>query len=142
MQIRISTNTSANALRFAFDACSDPNIRMYTLLAAVAWATKFHSAERWTQEGKPWLRDMKITDLPLHEVNGSVEEIVAQIFDMQPKRRHDETQKEILVGREGPREDQDKVAGLAFSYASKFPDACRLRLVPPTFRMWLVRGTS
>lgn len=50
------------------------------------------------------------------------EDLVQQIFQMQPKRRHDESQKEILVGREGPREDQDKVAELAFSYASKYPD--------------------
>lgn len=118
----LHTNTSANALRFAFDKCSDPHIRLYTLLAAVAWSTKFHSAERWTQEGKPWLRDMRITDLPVREISGSSEEVVAEIFDMQPKRRHDESQKEILVGREGPREDQDKVADLAFSYANKFPD--------------------
>lgn len=118
----LHTNTSTNALRFAFDECSDPHIRMYTLLAAVAWATKFHSAERWTREGKPWLREMKITDLPLREVNGSPAEFVAKIFDMQPKKRHDESQKEILVGREGPREDQDKVAELAFSYANKFRD--------------------
>lgn len=118
----LHTNTSANALRFAFDECSDPQIRMYTLLAAVAWATKFHSAERWTREGKPWLREMRITDLPLREIAGSPDEVVAEIFDMQPKRRHDESQKEILVGREGPREDQDKVAELAFSFASKFSD--------------------
>lgn len=118
----LHTNTSANALRFAFDECADPHLRMYTLLAAVAWATKFHSLERWTQEGKPWLRNMKITDLPLREMTGSSEEVVAEIFDMQPKRRHDESQKEILVGREGSREDQDKVAELAFSYASKFPN--------------------
>lgn len=118
----LHTNTSANALRFVFDECSDPHIRMYSLLAAVAWATKFHSAERWTQEGKPWLRDMKITNLPLREITGSSEEAVAEIFDLQPKRRHDESQKEILIGREGRREDQDKVAELAFSYASKSPN--------------------
>ena len=95
---------------------------MYTLLAAIAWATKFYSAERTTQDGKPWLRKMKITDLPSQEVNAQPEELIREIFSMQPKRRHDESQREILVGREGIREDQDKVAELAFSYASKYSD--------------------
>jgi hypothetical protein len=47
---------------------------------------------------------------------------VAEIFDLQPKRRHDISQKEILTGREGAREDQDKVARLTFAYALKHPD--------------------
>lgn len=118
----LHTNTSTNSLRFAFDECPDPHTRLYTLLAAVAWATKFYAAERKTKEGRPWLRDMKITDLPIQKVNAQPEEIVREIFSMQPKRRHDESQKEILVGREGAREDQDKVAELAFSYASKYPN--------------------
>lgn len=118
----LHTNTSTNSLRFAFDESSDPKIRMYTLLAAVAWATRFHTAERKTQEGNPWLREFDILKLPIQEVTARPEDLVQQIFQMQPKRRHDESQKEILVGREGPREDQDKVAELAFSYASKYPD--------------------
>lgn len=118
----LHTNTSANALRFAFDECGDLRIRMYTLLAAVAWATKFYQAERMTPEGRTWMRDMKITDLPIHEVGDREEEAVAEIFALQPKRRHDERQKEILTGREGAREEQDKVGELAFAYANKFPD--------------------
>lgn len=118
----LHTNTSANSLRFVFDECSDPKIRMYTLLAAVAWATKFYAAERKTQEGRAWLRDMKITELPIREVDNLPEKVVAEIFDLQPKRRHDVSQKEILTGREGAREDQDKVSELAFSYAHKHPD--------------------
>ncbi len=118
----LHTNTSANSLRFAYDECLDPNIRLYTLLAAVAWATKFYAAERMTKEGKPWLRDLKVTNLPINEVNATPEEIVKEIFAMQPKRRHDESQKEILVGREGSREVQDKIAELAFAYASKYTD--------------------
>lgn len=118
----LHTNTSANALRLAFDECGDLKIRMYTLLAAVAWATKFYQAERKTSEGRAWLRDMKITDLPIREIGDRSGDIVAEIFALQPKRRHDESQKEILTGREGAREEQDKVGELAFAYASKFPD--------------------
>ena len=118
----LHTNTSANALRFAFDECGDSNIRMYTLLAAVAWATKFYQAERKTSEGRPWLRDLKITDLPVREFDERPEDVVAEIFALQPKRRHDESQKEILTGREGVREDQDKIAELAFTYATKYSD--------------------
>ncbi len=118
----LHTNTSANSLRFVFDECTDLNIRMYTLLAAVAWATKFYGAERKTREGRAWLRDLKITDLTIREVGAQPEEVVAEIFTLQPKRRHDESQQEILTGREGTREDQDKVAELTFSYAHKHPD--------------------
>ena len=118
----LHTNTSANALRFAFDQCADLNIRMYTLLAAVAWATKFYAAERVTPNGKMWLRDLNITKFAVREVTAGPQELVAEICDLQPKRRHDESQKEIMVGREGAREDQDRVAELTFAYASKYPD--------------------
>jgi hypothetical protein len=92
---------------------------MYTLLAAIAWATKFYAAERKTAEGRPWLREMKITDISIQHVSDDPKEVVAEIFAQQPKRRHDFSQKEILTGREGTREDQDRIAELAFSYAHK-----------------------
>lgn len=118
----LHTNTSVNALRFVFERCPDKKTRLYTLLAAVAWATKFYAAERVTADGKLWLRNMKITEMPVHQVGGRPEEVVAEIFAMQPKRRHDPSQKEILTGREGSREIQDRVAALAFSYASQYQD--------------------
>jgi hypothetical protein len=118
----LHANTSANSLRFVFGESSDLKTRMYTLLAAVAWATRFYAAERTTAEGRPWLRKMKITELQVQDVSNRPEDVVAEIFALQPKRRHDFTQKDLLVGREGAREDQDKVAELAFSYASTHPD--------------------
>ena len=110
----LHTNTSANALRFVFDTCRDQSVRAYTLLEAVGWATHFFGI----QVERSRIRDIQINALPEVSINDSAEDTVKAIFDQQPKRRYDETQKEILTGNVGPREDMDKVTNMAFAYAS------------------------
>lgn len=114
----VHTNTTTNALRYAFDHCGDPKTQLYTILAAVAWATGFYGEQ---VKGK-WFRDLKLTTIEPVEVGSDAKETVAQIFAAQKNRKYDVTQKEILVGREGTRKEMDQVARLAFCYATKHKD--------------------
>ena len=114
----VHTNTSANALRYAFETCGDPQIQLYTVLAAVAWATGFYGV----QVARDNLRDLNVTKIDRVDVSGSNEDAVADVFSRMRNRNYDVSQKQIRLGREGTRGEMDDVAQAAFSYASKHAD--------------------
>lgn len=131
----LHTNTSANSLRFAFDTCGDRQVRLYTVLQAVAWATHFYGI----QLERKRLRDISITEFPEVDVPRNDEQALKQIYGSQPKRRHDPTEERILSGYLGKREEMDHVAQLMFSYAKRQPD--HVALISSIRRMTVTKAT-
>lgn len=108
----LHTNTSTNALRFAFEACDDPQTRLCILLQAVAWASGFIDVEK--RAG--YLREMKITEVTEVDAPDSPEKAIEEIFSLQPQRSR------ISSGKAGTREDMDKATQLTFAFAKRYAD--------------------
>lgn len=78
----LHSNTSANALHYAFRACADPETRCLILLQAVAWVTAFLENER----GRQMLRNLTITAIPPAQTPASIPEATEAIFSALPRR--------------------------------------------------------
>ncbi len=111
----LHTNTSSEALRVAFDRCGDPEVRLYTLLQAVAWAGNFFSVGRERDN----LRPIKITEIPEVEVPQQPSQAVEAIFSTQPRQRFVEDDLSKSRGVIGSREEMDQASQMAFAFAKQ-----------------------
>lgn len=114
----LHTNTSMNAMRFAFDTCRDPATRLYLLLQGVSWTTSFIATETRVK----YLRDLKITEIPGVEIPTSADKAVESIFAQQPPRVFDNKQKRFISRYNGKRETMDRVSQMTFAFAKKHSD--------------------
>src|SRR5207244_2428082 len=78
----LHSNTSSNALHYAFRTSTSSRTRLLVLLQAVVWA-----AAR-TGGDLPNLRDMKIAELAGAELPATAEDAVADIFALLPSRTY------------------------------------------------------
>ena len=106
-------NTSSEALRVAFDRCTDPGVRLYTLLQAVAWAGNFFQVSRERDR----LRSIKITEIPDIDIPKNASEAVEAIFSTQPRQRYDATDQSKRRGVIGSRKEMDHASQMAFAFA-------------------------
>ena len=118
--------TMANALHAAFHSCRKPDDRLYLLLEAVHWVTKFYDAERRNKR----LRDMSIVKIPEIDFPKDESEAVAELFALLP--HHDRFK------RVTDRAPQDKAAPLAFALARRNATAGFLRAA----RRYVCRNSS
>ena len=111
----LHTNTSSEALRVAFDRCGSPEVRLYTLLQAVAWAGNFFSVGRERDQ----LRPIKITEIPDAEIPEDAGEAVEAIFATQPRQRYVAEDLSKSRGVIGSREEMDRASQMAFAFARR-----------------------
>src|SRR5262245_25123362 len=133
----LHSNTSTNALHYAFRTATVPATRLLVLLQAVAWATDKTGGDRASRA----LRDLSITDLPAIRLPVSSEDAVAEIFAQLPERhyRWDATNRRAVL-RYGTRADADEACRKVFVLARERPSA--VPLFVQTAHSWLCRKAS
>lgn len=133
----LHSNTSTNALHYAFRTATAPATRLLVLLQAVAWATDKTGGDR----AGGGLRDLTITDLPVVKVPASSEDAVAEIFAQLPQRhyRWDIKERKAVLAY-GTRSDADEACRKVFALAKERPDA--VPLFVQTAHGWLCRKAS
>jgi hypothetical protein len=132
----LHSNTSTNALHYAFRTATVPATRLLVLLQAVAWA----SAKTGGDLSGGSLRDLSITDLPAIALPGSSEDAIAEIFAQLPTRHYRWDKKDGAVLTYGARADADEACRKVFALARDRPAA-----VPQfvqTAHSWLCRKAS
>src|SRR5262249_40718042 len=101
----LHSNTSTNALHYAFRTATLPATRPLALLTAVAWATDRSGGDR----ASGGLRDLAITDLPAIKLPASSEDAVAEIFAQLPARHYrwdaKERKAQLTYGRRADADD-------------------------------------
>src|SRR6185436_8205885 len=80
----LHSNTSTNAMHYAFRTATAPATRLLVLLQAVAWATDKTGGDR----SGGGLRDLSITELPAIELPASSEDAITEIFAQLPARHY------------------------------------------------------
>jgi len=133
----LHSNTSTNAMHYAFRACTTPRTRLLALLQAVAWAASKTGGDL----AGGGLRDITITELGGASVTASSEDAVADIFALLPSRtyRWDPKGKRAVLTY-GERADADEACRKAFALTQRRPEA-----VPQfvqTAHSWLCRKAS
>ncbi len=133
----LHSNTSTNALHYAFRTCTSARTRLVVLLQAVAWAADKTGSELAGQS----LRDLRIAELAGESVPPSSEDAVTEIFALLPARNyHWDSKTKRAVLTYGEREDADRACRKVFALASERPEA-----VPPFVQAahsWLCRKAS
>lgn len=132
----LHSNTSTNAMHYAFRAATAPVTRLLILLQAVAWATEKTGGDR----AAGGLRDLSLTALPAMDVPDSSEQAIAEIFDQLPKRHYRWDKSEGAVLMYGTRSDADEACRKAFVLTRDRPSA--VPLFVQTARSWLCRKAS
>lgn len=108
-RLALHTNTTSNALRYAYDTLLDPKQRYLAMLQAVAWNIE----SLITETSRRSLRERSIFDLQTIDVAANDSDVVDEIFSTLPPRYF---QKEIR-----DRTGQDRAAALMFSLAQRSP---------------------
>jgi hypothetical protein len=131
----LHSNTSTNALHYAFRTCTAPRTRLLALLQAVAWAAGRTGADLGN------LREVKIAALPAASVPATAEEAVAEIFALVPSRtyRWDAQGRKAVLGY-GQRAAADEACRKVFVLARERPDA--VPLFVQTAHSWLCRKAN
>jgi len=133
----LHSNTSTNALHYAFGAATASATRLLVLLQAVAWATDKTGGDRASGA----LRDLSITDLPAIGLPASSEDAVAEIFAQLPARHYRwDAGKRRAVLTYGTRADADEACRKVFVLARERPSA--VPLFVQTAHSWLCRKAS
>jgi hypothetical protein len=132
----LHSNTSTNAMHYAFRTASVPATRLLILLQAVAWATDKTCGDL----AGGGLRDLSITDLPAITLPASSEDAITEIFAQLPARHYRWDKKEGAVLTYGARADADEACRKVFVLARERPEAIP-RFVQ-TARSWLCRKAS
>jgi hypothetical protein len=134
----LHSNTSTNALHYAFRTGSTPRTRLIVLLQAVAWAADKTGGEL---AGKG-LRDKNIMELGADSNPVSSEKAVAEIFELLPSRtyRWDPKADQKTVLTYGKRENADDACRKVFALTSQRPEA--VPLFVQTAHSWLCRKAS
>ena len=133
----LHSNTSSNALHFAFRTCTSARTRFLVLLQAVAWAADKTNGDL---TGKA-LRDLRIMELGGATVPASSDDAVAEIFSLLPVRtyRWDPQAKQAVLTY-GRREDADQASRKIFALAQDRPEAVPLFI--QTAHSWLCQKAS
>lgn len=133
----LHSNTSTNAMHYAFRTATVPATRLLVLLQAVAWATDKTGGD--LAGGN--LRDLSITALQSIELPPSSEDAVVEIFAQVPERHYRWDAKEhkamLTYGR---RADADEACRKVFSLAKERPNA--VPLFVQTAHSWLCRKAN
>lgn len=134
----LHSNTSTNALHYAFRTCTAPQRRLLLLLQAVAWAASKTSGDL----AGGGLRDISITELGGTAVPASSENAVAEIFAQLPSRtyRWDPNAEPKAVLTYGQRADADEACRKVFALTSERPES--VPLFVQTAQSWLCRKAS
>jgi hypothetical protein len=133
----LHSNTSTNAMHYAFRTVTVPATRLLVLLQAVAWATDRTGGDR----AGGGLRDLSITDLPVIKLPASSEDAVAEIFAQLPERHYRwDTKERKAVLSYGTRADADEACRKVFMLAKERPAA--VPLFVQTAHSWLCRKAS
>lgn len=132
----LHSNTSTNAMHYAFRTATAPATRLLLLLQAVAWATDKTGGDR-TGGG---LRDLSITELPAIELPASSEDAITEIFAQLPTRHYRWDKKDGAVLNYGNRADADEACRKVFVLARDRPAA--VPLFVQTAHSWLCRKAS
>lgn len=133
----LHSNTSTNALHYAFRTSTVPATRLLLLLQAIAWAADKIGGDRASGA----LRDLSIIELPAAKVPTSTEDAVADIFAQLPARhyRWDAANRRAQLTY-GIRADADDACRKAFVLARERPNA--VPLFVQTAHSWLCRKAS
>lgn len=134
----LHSNTSTNALHYAFRTCTVPQTRLLLLLQAVAWAASKTNGDL----SGGGLRDITITELGGAAVPASSENAVADIFAQVPARtyRWDPNADPKAVLTYGQRSDADEACRKVFALIRGRPEAAPLFV--QTAQIWLCRKAS
>ena len=132
----LHSNTSTNALHYAFRTAIPPATRLLVLLQAIAWATDKTGGDR----ASGGLRDLSITDLAPIELPASSEDAVAEIFAQLPLRHYRWDRRRGAILRYGRRSDADEACRKAFALTRQRPSAVPLFI--QTAHSWLCRKAS
>jgi len=133
----LHSNTSTNALHYAFRTATVPATRLLVLLQAIAWASDKIGGDRASGA----LRDLSITELRPSCLPPSSENAIAEIFAQLPARhyRWDATNRRAVLAY-GRRADADEACRKVFVLARDRPSA--LPLFVQTAHSWLCRKAS
>lgn len=133
----LHSNTSTNAMHYAFRTATVPATRLLVLLQAIAWATDKTGGDK----AGGGLRDLSITDLPAIAVPASTEDAVSEIFAQLPERhyRWDAKDKKAVLSY-GSRADADEACRKVFVLAKDRPGFAPLFV--QTAHSWLCRKAS
>jgi hypothetical protein len=133
----LHSNTSTNALHYAFRTATVPATRLQVLLQAIAWAADKIGGDRASGS----LRDLSIIDLRAVSLPASAEDAVVEIFAQLPERhyRWDATNKKAVLSY-GARADADEACRKVFTLAKDRPSA--VPLFAQTAHSWLCRKAS
>lgn len=107
--LALHSNTTSNALRYAFDTLQDPKDRYLTMLQAVSWNMESMISE----ENRGFLRERSIFDFEAQNLAADDEDVSAEIFASLPPR--------IVYTENLDRTGQDHAAALSFSLAHRSP---------------------
>src|SRR5262245_21304944 len=133
----LHSNTSTNALHYAFRTATAPATRLLVLLQAVAWATDKTGGDR----AGGGLRELSITDLAAVKLPASSEDAVAEIFAQLPERHYRwDTRDRKAVLAYGTRADADEACRKVFALARERSEA--VPLFVQTAHSWLCRKAS
>jgi len=131
----LHSNTSTNALHYAFRTSTTPRTRLLVLLQAVAWAASKTAGDLAD------LRDVKIAQLPGASVPAAPDDAVAEIFALLPSRtyRWDPKAKKAVLTY-GRRAAADEACRKVFALAREQPRA--VPLFVQAAHSWLCRKAS
>jgi hypothetical protein len=132
----LHSNTSTNALHYAFRTTNDPATRLLVLLQAIAWAADKTGGDRSSGA----LREMSITDMPAIGLPASSEDAIVDIFAQLPARHYRWDKSRGAVLAYGTRADADEACRKAFALVRE-----RSSVVPlfvQTAHSWLCRKAS
>jgi hypothetical protein len=132
----LHSNTSTNALHYAFRTAADPATRLLVLLQAVAWAADKTGGDRASGA----LRDLSITALHAVELPASCEDAVIDIFAQLPARHYRWDKNRGAVLAYGKRADADDACRKVFALAKERPNV--VPLFVQTAHSWLCRKAS
>jgi hypothetical protein len=132
----LHSNTSTNAMHYAFRTATAPSTRLLLLLQGVAWATEKTGADR----NGGGLRELSITELPSIELPASSEDAITEIFAQLPTRHYRWDKKDGAVLSYGSRSDADEACRKAFVLSRDRSDA--IPLFVQSAHSWLCRKAS
>jgi len=132
----LHSNTSTNALHYAFHTSTSPMSRLLVLLQGVAWTADKTGSDLAGQA----LREKWITDLPVAKAPASTDDAIAEIFARLPERSYRWDREKGAVLAYGNRADADEACHQAFTVLHERPDA--VPLFTQTAHSWLCRKAS
>ena len=132
----LHSNTSTNALHYAFRTSVQPSSRLLVLLQGVAWTADKTGGDLAGQG----LRERWITDLPAEKLPGSTENTVTEIFAQLPERTYRWDREKGAVLTYGKRADADEACRKAFALLHERPEA--VPLFTQAAHGWLCRKAS